>query len=266
MYDSFNRRINYLRISVTDRCNLRCKYCMPEDGIQLLQHQDILSFDEIVEIVKQSVDAGINKIRITGGEPLVRKGIVNLVEMIANIPGILDFGMTTNGTLLEKFAQDLKNAGLHRINISLDTVNPQKFTDITRKGNINDVFRGIEAAKKARLTPIKINCVIKESKLEEDAQEVAKYCKENNLKIRYIKQMELSEGSFSIVDGGTGGNCTICNRLRLSANGIFYPCLFSDQGFNVRELGIENAIKEAVHHKPAFGSCNNVNQFYNIGG
>ena len=266
MYDSFNRKINYLRISVTDRCNLRCKYCMPEEGIELLHHKDILSFDEISEIVKQSVKLGIDKIRITGGEPLVRKGIVDLVHMIAQIPGILDFGMTTNGTLLEYFAEDIKKAGLHRINISLDTVNPEKFHEITRKGNLEDVFRGIETAKKAGLTPIKINCVIKESKTEQDALEVAEFCKANDLKIRYIKQMELAKGTFSIVDGGTGGNCSICNRLRLSANGIFYPCLFSNIGYNVRELGIKEAIEKAVSNKPKSGSCSNVNHFYNIGG
>lgn len=266
MYDSYKRRINYLRISVTDRCNLRCKYCMPEEGIDLLHHTDILSFDEIVEIVKESVKLGIDKIRITGGEPLVRKGIVDLVRMIAEVPGILDFGMTTNGTLLDRFAGDLKKAGLHRINISLDTINPEKFHDITRKGNLEDVFRGIEAAKKAGLDPIKINCVIKQSKKEQDAIEVAEFCKANGLKIRYIKQMNLASGNFSVVEGGTGGNCTICNRLRLSANGIFYPCLFSNDGYNVRELGIKEAIQKAVSNKPEHGSCNSVGQFYNIGG
>jgi GTP 3',8-cyclase len=266
MYDLYKRRINYLRISVTDRCNLRCKYCMPEEGIELLHHKNILSFDEISEIVKQSVQLGIDKIRITGGEPLVRKGIVDLVKMIAEIPGIVDFGMTTNGTLLEHYADDLKKAGLHRVNISLDTIDPEKFHDITRKGNINDVYRGIAAAKKANLNPIKINCVIKDSKFEQNAQEVAQFCKENGLQIRYIKQMDLAEGSFSVVDGGTGGDCKICNRLRLSANGVFYPCLFSNNGYNIRELGISEAIKMAVSNKPESGSCSNINHFYNIGG
>jgi GTP 3',8-cyclase len=266
MYDSFKRKINYLRISVTDRCNLRCTYCMPEEGIKLLQHKDILTFDEIVNIVKEAVELGIDKIRITGGEPLVRKGIVDLVKMIAEIPGIKDFGMTTNGTLLENFASDLKNAGLHRINISLDTINPERFNQITRKGNLDDALKGIEAAKKADLNPIKINCVIKESKLEPDAQEVAAFCKDNNLKIRYIHQMDLVSGNFSIVEGGEGGNCTMCNRLRLSANGIFYPCLFSDIGYNIREFGIKNAILKAVTNKPESGTCSHINNFYNIGG
>jgi len=161
MYDKFNRKINYLRISVTDRCNLRCTYCMPETGIQLLQHSDIISFEEIVDVVKLSVGLGIDKIRITGGEPLARKGIVDLVAMIAEIPGINDFGLTTNGILLKKYAKELKEAGLHRVNVSLDTLNPEKYHQITRLGNIEDVLEGISEAQKIGLTPVKINCVIK---------------------------------------------------------------------------------------------------------
>lgn len=266
MYDSFNRRINYLRISVTDKCNLRCTYCMPEDGIPLLQHKEILTFDEIIEIVETAVELGVNKIRLTGGEPLVRRGIIDLVKMIANVPGVTDFGMTTNGTILKNFASDLKNAGLHRINISLDTINEERFKTITRGGNINGVFEGIEAAKKANLTPVKINCVIVQSHNEPDAFEVAKFCSDNNLQIRYIKQMDLETGSFSIVQGGTGGDCKICNRLRLTANGIIYPCLFGSTGYNARELGPRNALLTAVNMKPKNGTCNSVNKFYNIGG
>src|SRR5512140_3784894 len=127
MYDRFNRQIDYLRISVTDRCNLRCRYCMPEEGIHLLKHEDILTFDEITEFTRIAVENGIRKVRITGGEPLVRKGIVDLVRMIAEVKGINDLSMTTNGTLLEQFAKDLADAGLQRINISLDTVDPKKF-------------------------------------------------------------------------------------------------------------------------------------------
>ena len=127
MLDKFNRTINYLRISVTDRCNLRCRYCMPEEGIELLRHEDILSFDEIAAFTEVAVKHGVNKVRITGGEPLVRKGIATLVRMIAGIDGIADFSMTTNGVLLKDFAEDLKTAGLHRVNISLDTIDPEKF-------------------------------------------------------------------------------------------------------------------------------------------
>ncbi len=134
MFDRFNRTINYLRISVTDRCNLRCRYCMPEEGIKLLRHEDILSFDEITGFTEVAVKHGVNKVRITGGEPLVRKGIVTLVKMIADIEGINDLSMTTNGVLLKDFAADLKTAGLHRVNISLDTTDPERFAYITRGG------------------------------------------------------------------------------------------------------------------------------------
>jgi cyclic pyranopterin phosphate synthase len=266
MYDSFNRRINYLRISVTDRCNLRCVYCMPEEGVQLLKHQAILTFEELIQIVKKAVDLGIDKIRLTGGEPLVRRGIIDLVEGISQIPGIKDFGMTTNGIFLEKYAEKLKSAGLHRINISLDTLNADKFLKITRGGDIRAVFKGIEAARKAALFPIKINCVVQNSSSEKDAKEVDAFCKNNGLQIRFIKLMNLEQGNFSIVEHGEGGNCSSCNRLRLTANGMLKPCLFSDIEYNIRELGIEKAFEQAVKHKPACGSSNRTNHFSNIGG
>ena len=144
MFDSYNRRINYLRISVTDRCNLRCTYCMPAEGIALMQHKDRLSFEEIMEVVDAAIALGVDKIRLTGGEPLVRKGIVNLVQMIASRSAIVDLGMTTNGQLLEQFAQPLKEAGLHRINVSLDTMDSEKYRQITRGGEIEKVLKGIE--------------------------------------------------------------------------------------------------------------------------
>lgn len=266
MLDRFNRKINYLRISVTDRCNLRCTYCMPECGVDLIRHQDVLSFEEILEVVKVSVGFGVDKIRLTGGEPLVRKGIVDLVEMIASVKGIKDFAMTTNGTLLEKFATPLKKAGLHRVNISLDTMDPDKFNTITRVGEIKDVLVGINAAKEAGLIPIKINCVIKESPMEEDARMVAGFCHENDLEVRFIKEMDLEEGIFSRVIGGDGGHCKSCNRLRLTANGKIKPCLFSDLEFDVRELGIEQAILRSIGRKPQSGSENKINKFSNIGG
>jgi len=266
MLDRYNRKINYLRISVTDRCNLRCTYCMPEEGIQLLHHEDIISFEEIVEVVKESVALGVDKIRITGGEPLVRKGIVDLVGMIANIPGVKDFGMTTNGILLKKYAQDLKNAGLSRVNVSLDTLNPERFTQITRLGKIEHVLAGIEEAQRVGLCPVKINCVIKKSSQEPDAMEVATYAKANGLQIRYIHQMDLNLGHFSVVEGGEGGDCAICNRLRLTADGKIKPCLFNNREYSIRELGITEAIHMAIKHKPKCGSVNTVGEFYNIGG
>lgn len=266
MYDRFERNINYLRISVTDRCNLRCTYCMPEEGIQLLRHSDILTFDEITNFTRVAVGNGVSKVRLTGGEPLVRKGITELVRMLSDIHGITDFSMTTNGVLLKEFAQELKSAGLHRVNISLDTVDPVKFASITREGNVFDVLDGIEAAKNAGLLPVKINCVFKESREEEDAKGVTRFCIENGLEIRYIRQMDLVKGHFSVVDGGTGGNCTLCNRLRLTANGKLKPCLFDDIEFDVRKLGYEEAIRLAVELKPSCGTFNETSAFYNIGG
>lgn len=266
MFDKFNRKINYLRISVTDRCNLRCVYCMPEEGVALLDHKEILTFDEIVDLTKAAVRKGVEKVRITGGEPLIRNGIVDLVKMIGVIDGIKDYSMTTNAIRLDKFADELAEAGLQRVNISLDTMNPEKFKQITRGGDIQKVFDGIQAAKKAGLEPIKVNCVIKDNNKEPDAIEVAKFCKENSLHIRYIKEMDLEKGEFSIVDGGTGGDCGTCNRFRLTANGTMKPCLFSDISYNVRELGAERAIDLALGNKPANGHTNLTGKFYNIGG
>jgi cyclic pyranopterin phosphate synthase len=239
---------------------------MPEEGVQLMQHKDILSLEEITQIARYGVERGIDKIRITGGEPLVRKGIVNLIEQLAAIPGLKDLGMTTNAILLDRFAQDLAKAGLSRVNISLDTMNPEKYKKVTRGGDIQKVFDGIRAAKEAGLTPIKINCVIKKSSKESDAQEVTAFCEKENLKIRYITEMDLETGHFAVVQGGDGGNCISCNRLRLTANGSLKPCLFSDDEYNTRELGIEKAFDQALHNKPENGTKATKTKFYNIGG
>jgi cyclic pyranopterin phosphate synthase len=266
MYDRFNRTVNYLRVSVTDRCNLRCLYCMPKEGIRLLDHKDILSFEEIVNVVRTAVELGITKVRITGGEPLVRKGITDLIRMISEIDGITDFGLTTNGILLEQFASDLARAGLHRVNISLDTVDPDKFRQITRGGDIKMVFHGIEAARMAGLSPIKINCVVQKSSSELDALEVKRFSKLNDLEVRFIHQMDLQSGCFTVVEGGIGGDCLNCNRLRLTANGFLKPCLFDDLEFSIREPGIREAFEKAINFKPEKGSQNLLNRFHNIGG
>ena len=266
MLDSFNRNINYLRISVTDRCNLRCHYCMPECGVKMMDHKDILRFEEIEKIVRFGVHHGIDKVRLTGGEPLVRKGIVDLVKMLSQIDGIRDLAMTTNGTLLDQFARPLKSAGLHRVNVSLDTMDAEKYREITRGGNLTSVLRGIEEASKAELFPIRINCVVNQSAMEADAQGVARYCSQNNLQVRFIKQMDLENGIFSKVIGGEGGNCAVCNRLRISSNGKLKPCLFSDIEIDIREVGIEQAFARAMGLKPISGTQSKKNKFSNIGG
>jgi len=264
--DRFNRNINYLRISVTDRCNLRCRYCMPEEGVTLLKHEDILTFDEIAAFTREAVTMGITKVRITGGEPLVRKNVTTLVAMIAGIEGITDLSMTTNGTRLAEFAGGLAKAGLMRVNVSLDTVDPEKYRFVTRGGDVNEVLQGIRAAQEAGLTPVKINCVIKSTPDEDDARAVAEYSMKNGLEVRFIRQMDLASGSFSVVHGGSGGNCAKCNRLRLTPEGMIKPCLFSDIGFSIRELGARESIMRALGNKPQAGTSNSSNGFYNIGG
>ena len=266
MYDQFGRDINYLRISVTDRCNLRCVYCMPEEGIKLIRHEDVLSFEEIYEFVKVAVKFGIEKVRFTGGEPLVRKGFVNLVKMISSIKEIKDLALTTNGILLSQYAKELKDAGLMRVNISLDSVNEEEFRNITRGGKLEDVFEGIKAAQKVGLHPIKINCVIKKSPNEPNAVEVKKFCEENNLIPRFIPEMDLEKGEFGIVHGGNGGDCANCNRLRLTSDGNLKPCLFNDLSVNIRKMKYEDAIQYVIENKPACGVASSENKFYNIGG
>jgi cyclic pyranopterin phosphate synthase len=229
---------------------------MPPEGLKMLLSEDVLSFEEITEVVQTAAGYGINKIRITGGEPLVRKGLKTLFENISSISAITDLAMTTNGILLEKSATPLKEAGLQRINISLDTTDPDRFFYITRGGNIEDVYRGIEAAQKAGLEPIKLNCVVEDSAQEPDAQRVARFGQDKNLEVRFIQRMEAATGRFSVVQGGSGGDCPNCNRLRLSSDGMIRPCLFSDLGYSVRSLGAKTAIEEAIFNKPeAGGPC-----------
>lgn len=266
MLDRFNRRINYLRISVTDRCNLRCTYCMPEKGIRLIPHDEILRYEEILEVVREAALLGIDKVRITGGEPLVRKGVENLVAMISGVPGIRELTLTTNAVLLEEYAQKLADAGLHRINISLDTVDPVKYYTITRGGYLHKVLSGIEAARAAGLDPVKINCVVQHSSDEPNAREVREFCEKNGLEVRFIHRMDLESGCFTVVEGGTGGDCRSCNRLRLTANGYIKPCLFDNLSFSIRELGPRGALYQAIGLKPEKGTKNTVNQFNNIGG
>lgn len=266
LIDNFNRTINYLRISVTDRCNLRCLYCMPEEGVKMLPHNQILTFEEISDVVKVGVSYGISKVRITGGEPLVRKDIVRLIELLGEIEGIKDLSMTTNGILLSKMASDLKKAGLHRVNVSLDTLNPLQFRYITRGGNLEDVIKGIDKAIEVGLSPVKLNCVLKDSVHDNDSLTVKEFAEKRNIQVRFIHQMDLLTGEFSVIEGGSGGDCESCNRLRLTANGKIKPCLFNDNEYDVRELGAEVAIKKAISGKPKCGSYNTSGHFYNIGG
>lgn len=189
MLDQYGRRINYLRISVTDRCNLRCRYCMPE-GVQDVGMKNILTFEEIWEIVKTGVSLGITHIRITGGEPLVRKGCADLILGIRKIPGVETITMTTNGVLLGNYAKQLKEAGVDGVNISLDTLDPEEFCQITGKRELPAVLAGIRAAKDAGL-PVKLNAV---NRKELDPVPLVRYAQNENLPLRFIEMMPVGYG------------------------------------------------------------------------
>jgi len=160
MIDRFGRTIDYIRISVTDRCNLRCRYCMPEEGVPMLEHEDILRFEEIVAFMRVAVSEGIVKVRLTGGEPLRRPGIVGLVRMLLAVPGLQDLSLTTNGILLPQFAGELKAAGLKRVNIGLPSLDPAVYAYLTRLGSLDAALAGLKAAVDAGFSPIKLNVVV----------------------------------------------------------------------------------------------------------
>lgn len=193
MKDAHGRTIDYLRISLTDRCNLRCIYCMPEKGVSQLSHGDILRFDEIVAIVEAAADLGIKRIRLTGGEPLVRKGVVDLVKQIASIESIDDVALTTNGVLLPRMAQDLRKAGLARVNISLDSLDPDQFAFITRVGTLQDTLDGIDAALEAGFNPVKVNAVTVR-RLNQDFYSFARMSIDRPLHMRFIEYMPVGGG------------------------------------------------------------------------
>lgn len=191
--DSFQRPVNYLRLSVTDRCNLRCTYCMPPEGIKLAPHEDLLSYEEIVTVVRAAADIGINKVRISGGEPLVRAGVVKLLEMVSHTPGIDDVSLTTNGVLLKQMAADLHAAGLRRVNISLDSLKPEVFGKITRRDRLADVLAGIEEAHKLGLDPVKINTVVMRGVNDNELRDFALRSREG-WHVRFIEIMPLTNG------------------------------------------------------------------------
>lgn len=194
LLDPFRRKINYLRISITDRCNLRCRYCMPEQGVPLIPHGEILTYEEILRIVHVFAMEGISKVRLTGGEPLVRKGIVDFVSSLSQIKEIKDLSLTTNGILLREFAQDLKNAGLKRINVSLDSLKKEKFYQITRKDNFERVWAGIEESLRVGLSPIKINMVAIKGLNDDEIESFAQLTLALPLVVRYIEYMPSNNG------------------------------------------------------------------------
>jgi cyclic pyranopterin phosphate synthase len=190
LVDSFGRVHNNLRISVTDRCNIRCTYCMPE-SVQFLPRSDLLTFEEIEHVARVAASLGIDKIRLTGGEPLVRRDLPDLVGRLSAIPGILDLGLTTNGILLADLARPLRDAGLQRINVSLDTMDPRKFRELTRRDGWEAVIKGILAAKDAGFDPVKLNAIALKGTTEDDIVPLARFAREHALELRFIEYMPL---------------------------------------------------------------------------
>jgi len=221
--DSFQRGISYLRVSITDRCNLRCIYCMPEEGVPLVLHGDILRFEEILSVVQASVEMGINNIRITGGEPLVRTGVADLIRMISSISGVREISMTTNGILLAKYAQKLKEAGLHRINVSLDSLKKDRFTKITRTGELDDALKGINAAMKAGLDPVKVNMVPMKDINDDEIIDFARMTLHAGWHVRFIELMPLNRNAefvpSNIVRQKIESLGTLTPYTRLAGNG-----------------------------------------------
>ena len=191
LVDSFGRVHDNLRISVTDRCNVRCFYCMPEDGVKFMAREEILSFEEIERFARIAAGLGITKLRITGGEPLVRKDLPVLIQKLAQIPGIRDIAMTTNGVLLEKYAERLYAAGLRRLNVHLDTLDRERFLQITRRDDLDKVLEGIAVCRRMGVGPIKLNIVAVKNLIEPDVVPIARYCRENGFEPRYIEFMPL---------------------------------------------------------------------------
>ena len=190
MHDTFGRRLHYLRVSLTDACNLRCVYCMPED-ITFRPAATLLQDDEILTLVKVAASLGVDKVRLTGGEPTIRRGVVELVRAISAIPGIQRIAMTTNGIRLGELAGPLGDAGLCQINVSIDSLQPDRFHAITRRGNLDDVWRGIDAAQAAGMDPIKLNCVVTRGFNDDEVSDLAKLTLINPWEIRFIELMPL---------------------------------------------------------------------------
>lgn len=275
MRDRFGREIDYLRISVTDLCNLRCAYCMPPEGVRKREHRDILSLEEIAETAQEAAALGVRKIRLTGGEPLVRRGLPALCRALRAIDGVEDLTLTTNGLLLPGMAAELKAAGVDRVNISLDTLDPEKYRTMTRGGRLEDALAGIRAAWEAGLTPLKLNAVLIGGFNDQEIPALAALTREAPVEVRFIELMPMT-GAFGPEaylpcaavlerlrdlepaegDGGVARRyrlpgaagtvglisplscdfCGGCNRLRLTADGFLKPCLHSGKELSVRGL------------------------------
>lgn len=276
MTDLQGREITYLRLSVTDLCDLRCRYCMPECGVLKRTHSQLCTLEELRDFAQAAVKLGVRKIRLTGGEPLVRNGILTLCRMLREISGLQELCLTTNGTRLSELAQPLKDAGVDRLNISLDTLRPERYREITRMGELDTVLHGMEAAQNAGFKQLKLNCVLMRSVNDDEIADFVSLTKEKPWQVRFIELMPLgacadwakqhalsaqsvletcpellpeetsgvaqlyrlpgAKGSVGLITPMSCAFCSRCNRIRITADGMLKPCLHSDAEIPLRGL------------------------------
>lgn len=290
MRDQHTRNITYLRLSVTDLCSLRCRYCMPPEGVPKRDHSDVCSVEELVEIAGAAADCGVRKVRLTGGEPLVRRGVLDICRGVAALPGVEELCLTTNGLALPQLAGALREAGVKRLNVSLDTLRPQRYAYMTRVGRLEDALRGLEAAAEAGFTGTKLNVVLMKGFNEDEIPDFLELSRRYPIEVRFIELMPIGEGGqvqflparavldacpelrplegagvarrFRLPGGrGTVGLieplshrfCGDCDRIRVTADGKLKPCLHSDQELPLRGLhgeDLRRAIREGIAAKP----------------
>lgn len=302
MTDRYGRKIEYLRLSVTDRCNLRCIYCMNEDGVCKRRHSDILSIEELTEIAHAAYTLGVKKIRLTGGEPLVRRGILTLCENIKAIDPTNELTMTTNGTLLREYADKLKKAGVDRLNISLDTLNADTYHTITRRGNLSDVLDGVKAVQNAGFTHTKINVVLIGGVNENEILDMIHLAESDDLQVRFIELMPMDivrgwdksrfisadiveqhlhsaeligydgvariyrptgyKGTVGIISPLSHSFCDRCNKIRVTADGKLKPCLHSGEEIDLRGLHGKELLSAFEHGVQLKPRCHHLGEFH----
>ncbi len=277
MLDSCGRTISYLRISITDRCNYRCRYCMPEAGTEKRTHDEICSFEELRDMAAAAVRCGVKKIRVTGGEPLVRKGVADFCGMLRELDGVEELCLTTNGSLLPQTASALRRNGVDRLNISLDTLRPERFREISRCGALSDVLNGIAAAEQAGFESLKLNCVLLGGINDDEIADFVELTREKPWQIRFIERMPIgvcadwgryvpaaavlercpeierigedgvaacyrlphAAGTVGLITPMSHAFCSGCSRIRITADGRLKPCLHSDAELSLRGLSEE---------------------------
>lgn len=268
MRDSYNREIYYLRISVTEKCDLACRYCREGESSvhECGTGEGSLSFGEIIQVARAAAEQGFSKVRLTGGEPLLRAGLPTLVRMIKNVEGITFVGMTTNGTKLARFAGALKEAGLDGVNVSLDTLDPEQYRSITGGGDIDKVLAGLDAAVREGFAPIKINMVVNDTTSSDENETMMKFCEARGFILQRIREYRLDHRDDTNHEYERPLRCGDCNRLRLTADGRLLPCLHADEEVPVDFADIAGSLDRAIRLKPPAGVTRSNSDISIVGG